>query len=177
MKVNLFNDKQVKTIFESVQRYFQESFVKAHEELKTLLDAEVKRQLESNSEVARIRIYRQEDLDMVLKMTELNKQVKDISENYEIGTIGYGHSTRMRSFVDDPEKALLEYNENTDEKCNEAAMSAAEKVLGIDCIGYREDCLNNDIKARIATMAVVDYDSVVSLLETQIKIKDYFVTL
>ena len=114
---------------------------------------------------------------MILKLVKINKQIKEISENYEVNTIGYGNSHRITTFTDNTEKATLEFNEDTDEQCNNIAERAAREVLGIDDIGYREDCMYNDIKARIATMQIADYDSVVSLLESNINIKDYFVTL
>jgi len=175
MKVHLFNDKQVITVFKSVQRHFQESFNKAQEELKALLDDEVKRQLESNSEVEELKIKRQAKLDVIYKLVELNKQVISIDSNYKVSSNGYRNF--ISPFAENSEKATFDFNEDTKEQCNEAAMSAAKNVLGIDNIGYREDCLFNDIKARIATMQVSDYDSVVSQLEAQIKINDYFVTL
>jgi len=176
MRVQLFNDKQVKTIFQSVERNSLKSFTKAHEELKALLDDEIKRQLESNTDVEKRKNDKQEELDIILKLVELNKQVTNISDNYFIDFKGYRRS-KVVDFSEDSEKALLEWNESIDEDCNNIAMDAAKKVLGIDNLGYREDCLLHDIEARIATMAVSDYDSVVTQLEAQIKIEDYFVTL
>ena len=178
MKVNLFNDKQVSTIFKSVSRVFSEQFNKAEDEVKNILDAEVKRQLETNADIQAFRNTREVKLEASLKLAELSKQVEEISEGlYTISTPGYARRNALSIFKGNIEKATNEFNETTDKECNELATIAAEKVLGIDNIDYRKECMYHDIKARVATMAVSDYDSVVSLLEPQIKIKDYFVTL
>ena len=178
MKVNLFNDKQVSTIFSSVSHTYNEQFNKAEGEIKNILDAEVKRQLETNGDVEALRISRENTLNDSLKLTELSKQVEDISEGtHTVAPLGYRHRDRLVAFKGDLDKATKEFNEVTEQQCKEAATEAAEKVLGIDNISYRQECMYHDIKARIATMAVTDYDSIVSQLESQINIKDYFITL
>ena len=177
MKVNLFNDKQVGTIFRSVYPKFEKLFYKAEGEIEALLGDGSKSQLESNTEIAEYRKSRQETLDTLLKLVDLNKQIEKVNKDYEIATKHYSHRNRLSSFVNNVEQATIDFNKQTEENCENKASLAAREVLGIDDIDYRLEAMRNDIKARLATMAVSDYDSVVSMLESEIKIKDYFVTL
>ena len=169
MRVQLFNDKQVAKVIESVKRQFVINFEKAKEELETLLDAEIKRQTETNVKVQEYIEERKTKLDVVLELIKLNEQVLAISDKYYI--TGVWNYPSVDSF--DQEK----YDNHTQQHIERKAENAAENALGLDDIHYRKQCLLDDLTARVAVMNVADYDSVVELLNTKIKIKDYFVTL
>ena len=170
MKVQLFNDKQVTKLVESIQRQFVIEFNKAKDELEALLDAETKRQVENNTEIQEYIEKRKTNLEIVLQMIKLNDQVEALDENYSIRAQKYG----ITSVCDFDQEY---YDKKTQHEVDRKAETAAEKTLGLDDISYRRDCLADDLTARVAVMNVADYDGVVELLNTKINIKDYFVTL
>ncbi len=170
MRVQLFNDKQVTKLVESVQRQFVIEFNKAKDELEALLDAETKRQVENNADIQEYIEKRKTNLEMVLQMIKLNEQVEALSEDYNVRSQRW-RATNIHGF----EQKF--YDKETQLETDRKAKNAAEDALGLDEIKYREGCLNDDIVARVAVMNVADYDGVVELLNTKIKIKDYFVTL
>jgi hypothetical protein len=170
MRIQLFNDKQVTKLVESIQRQFVVEFNKAKDELEALLDAETKRQVENNVDIQEYIEKRKTNLELVLQLVELNKQVEALDDSYYINTSKW-RSTRISGFEQES------YDKKTQDTINDKADTAAEKALGLDDIDYREKCLNDDIIARVAVMNVTDYDNIVTLLNTKIKIKNYFVTL
>lgn len=169
MRIQLYNDKQVMKIVESVKRQFLINFDKAEKELNALLDAEIKKQIETNVKIKEYIEERKTELDVVLKLTNLNEQVKEISEDYYI----YG-DWRLPDVEGFNQELFDKYTQNTIKR---QATSAANRALGLDDIHYRKDCLLDDIIARVAVMSVVDYDNIITLLNNKINIKDYFVTL
>jgi len=170
MKVNLFNDKQVKTIVESVNRIFVNKFTVAEKELEALLDAEIKIQLES-TDVSEVRTEREEKKVELSTLSDLQNQIRKLDHTACIYVKKSCYKQALTDFD------AIKFDTDTEERVNNKAKQLAERVLGIDDISYRQKCLRADIAARTATMAVTDYDSVVSQLEKQITIKDYFVTL
>jgi len=170
MRVQLFNDKQVTKLVESVQRQFVINFDKAKIELEALLDAETKRQVENNTEIQEYVEERKTNLELVLQLVKLNEQVGAVKEEYYVCSSKW-RSTSISDFEQES------YDKKTQREIDYMAETAANKALGLDDIDYRERCLNDDIVARVAVMNVADYDGVVELLNTKINIKDYFVTL
>ena len=170
MRVQLFNDKQVAKLVESVQRQFVINFDKAKIELEALLDAETKRQVENNTEIQEYVEERKTNLELVLQLVKLNEQVGAVKEEYYVCSSKW-RSTSISDFEQES------YDKKTQREIDYMAETAANKALGLDDIDYRERCLNDDIVARVAVMNVADYDGVVELLNTKINIKDYFVTL
>ena len=169
MRVQLFNDKQVSKLVDSVHRQFTIPFDQAKEELEALLDAEIKRQAETNPGIQEYLEERKVDLAIVLKLVELQKQVEAIDEDYQV------RASYPRTSIHGFKQS--EYDENTQNQVTMRAKKAAKLALGLNDMSYRMECLLNDITARVAVMAVVDYDTVVVNLNSQITIKDYFVTL
>jgi len=175
MRVNLFNDKQVTKLVDSIKRQFVNQFEKAQGELEALLDAEIERQLETDEKTIEYRTERSTDLANMKKLVPLYNQLQEIDDIYSI-VKGYCN-TSVQSFTEDEEKATKAFNENTELQCGMYARRAANRALGLNDISWRKRCLTEDLTARVAVMAVSDYDTVVANLNTQITIKDYFVTL
>ena len=169
MRVQLFNDKQVFKVVESIKRQFVINFEKAKDELEALLDAEIKRQTETNVKIQEYIEERKTKRDTVLSLMDLNEQVKAINENYYISN--NWKSPSVEGFDQE------HFDKNTQNHIEMKAENAAKNALGLDDISYRENCLLDDLTARVAVMNVADYDDVVALLNTKINIKYYFVTL
>ena len=176
MKIHLFTDKQVNHAFESIKHPMYRAFEMVHESRKAQLDAEVERQKETSEEVAEYKKEREERLERYRKLAEVQKQVQAIHKDYTIDHVGWKNGT-VREFFVNFTKAEEAYNEDTQQGIEERAKMIAKNVLGIDKIPFREQCLYDDLKFRIALTGVTPPDELIQKLNEQINIEDYFITL
>jgi hypothetical protein len=192
MKINLFTDKQAQHLAQSVKPAYKVKFREAVEELESLVDAEVQRQIETSEDIIKYKTDRDEGLAKGLEIAKIAKQIGEISDVVKISTENRLTSRGrfswqneyievlpdITSLINTPEATSTKWNDTTDKRINEMARDAAIVSLNLNKQDKRFENLMNDVVARLAVMGANNtYDEAVTKLESVINISDYFQTL
>ena len=178
-KINLFNQKQVDTIYESVIYDFNKEFQDIQKDLESKVEKEIEKVLKKDPKIEEFKTERVEFWDKAVALVEVLKQAKEIEEDIEFSydsgigytSLGFWARDILKNGIDYEKK---NYDENTENHLKRKANNIAETNLGLDNLYTKLQLLKDEIKARIATMQVIDYDSVVQLLHELVEVEDFF---
>jgi hypothetical protein len=132
----------------------------------------------TNDEVKQLRTNRQTQFDLIVKFSEMHKEIKDDNEKKVfisfLGTYGAGDDLRVYNVNE--ELFTMTYNKDTDRKVERLQLELAQKENGVDGISQwsTETKIRESLKARLAVCPTDKYEAIIAKVTTEFDINQYF---
>jgi len=180
MKIHSFTNFQSGHLAKSLTRQLTLVFDAKVEKIENLLDAEIKRQIETSTEVQEYREERELKLANYQKAAKLHQELSELDLDLvaaEKNSYSCNVPATLTNLLNDEQAFVEKWNKNLESDIKDIANKLARRSLNINQLDLRKTCLADDIRARLAVMAYAEYDTALDNMLVKIDIEDYFITL